>query len=151
MLFRSIRTDANPSKYWLVGDENFNVGIGTTNPTSKLTVGGDISNNHTTYGSATSSTSTLSPVGIHSALPVATYRSVEYFIQATTGSRYHAVKLLSIHDGSTAYNTTYGDIFSNGSISTFDVDISGGNIRLVATASTDANVSYIVNYTTNKI
>ena len=27
-----VRTDANPSKYWLVGDENFNIGIGTTNP-----------------------------------------------------------------------------------------------------------------------
>ena len=30
------------SEYWLVGDENFNIGIGTTNPTSKLTVGGTI-------------------------------------------------------------------------------------------------------------
>jgi len=38
-----IRTDANASKYWLVGDENFNVGIGTTNPTSKLTVQGNTS------------------------------------------------------------------------------------------------------------
>ena len=38
-----IRTDANASRYWLVGDENFNVGIGTTNPTSKLTVKGNTS------------------------------------------------------------------------------------------------------------
>lgn len=37
-----VRTDSNPSKYWIVGDENFNVGIGTTNATSKLTVGGDV-------------------------------------------------------------------------------------------------------------
>jgi hypothetical protein len=38
-----IRTDSNPANYWLVGNENFNVGIGTTNPTSKLTVqSGDI-------------------------------------------------------------------------------------------------------------
>lgn len=36
-----VRTDANPSKYWLVGDENFNIGIGTTNPTSTLTVVGN--------------------------------------------------------------------------------------------------------------
>ena len=33
-----IRTDANPSKYWLFGDENFNIGIGTTNPGDKLSV-----------------------------------------------------------------------------------------------------------------
>ena len=38
-----IRTNANPANYWLVGNENFNVGIGTTNPISKLTVqGGDV-------------------------------------------------------------------------------------------------------------
>lgn len=38
-----VRTDANPANYWLVGNENFNVGIGTTVATSKLTVqNGDI-------------------------------------------------------------------------------------------------------------
>ena len=31
-----IRTDANPAQYWLVGDENFNVGIGTTSPQAKF-------------------------------------------------------------------------------------------------------------------
>lgn len=38
-----VKTDADPSKYWIVGNENFDVGIGTTNPTSKLTVqSGDV-------------------------------------------------------------------------------------------------------------
>jgi hypothetical protein len=35
-----VRTDANESKYWLVGNENFNVGIGTTNPRTKLEING---------------------------------------------------------------------------------------------------------------
>jgi len=37
-----VRTDANPSKYWLVGDENFNIGINSTAPTAKLDVIGDV-------------------------------------------------------------------------------------------------------------
>ena len=37
-----IRTGSLPANYWIVGDENFNVGIGTTNPTKKLHVGGDV-------------------------------------------------------------------------------------------------------------
>ena len=74
-----VRTDANPSKYWLVGNENFNVGIGTTNPTQTLHVQGnarvtgglyDSNNNVGTAGSVLSSTgSGLSWIAAASAVP----------------------------------------------------------------------------------
>jgi hypothetical protein len=52
-----IRTDNNPSKYWLVGNESYNIGIGTTNPTSKLHVVGDsLVTGITTVGLGTTST-----------------------------------------------------------------------------------------------
>ena len=37
-----LKTDANPAKYWLVGDENYNIGINSTAPTRKLDVAGDV-------------------------------------------------------------------------------------------------------------
>jgi hypothetical protein len=36
------RIGSGAASYWIVGDENYNVGIGTTNPTQKLDVGGNI-------------------------------------------------------------------------------------------------------------
>jgi hypothetical protein len=146
-----VRTDANLSKYWLVGNENFNIGIGTTNPTEKLSVGGNISLNQTTvYGSVQASTASTSVTGIHSGLSTSVYRSVEYTIQATQGTNYQAVKILVIHDGTTAYDTQYGNIY-NTEVATFDVDISGGNVRLVAAASSTSTTNYTVNFIATRI
>jgi hypothetical protein len=146
-----VRTDANPSKYWLVGDENFNIGIGTTNPSEKLSVTGNIALNQTTvYGSVQASTASTSVTGIHSGLSTSVYRSVEYTIQATSGTNYQAIKILAIHDGTTAYDTQYGNIY-NTEVATFDVDISAGNVRLVAAASSTSTTNYTVNFIATKI
>jgi hypothetical protein len=146
-----VRTDANPSKYWLVGDENFNVGIGTTNPTEKLSVGGNIALNQTTvYGSVQASTASTSVTGIHSGLSTSVYRSVEYTIQATQGTNYQAIKILAIHDGTTAYDTQYGNIY-NTEVAIFDVDISAGNVRLVAAATSTSTTNYTVNFIATRI
>ena len=269
-----IRTSSLPANYWIVGDENFNIGIGTTNPTAKLDVGGDVNvsgiitalggfnlgisssstsitnnnpvtelnfigagntfalngttvdisisggasvaigtdapsnpsegdlwysselarifvyyddgdsqywvdaspsnvglitsfqnltitdtatittidvNQTTIVGSATSSLSTLTQTAIHTGLSTSTYRSVEYTIQATEGTNFHSTKLLALHNGTTAYHSEYGTIFNNSSVASFDVDISGGNLRLLATGASASQTDYVINFTATKI
>jgi hypothetical protein len=129
-----------------------NIGIGTTNPTSKLHVSGDISINQTTViGSTTSTLSSTSQTAIHTGLSTSSYRSVEYNIQATQGTNFHVTKILALHNGITAYSNEYGSIFNNTSVALFDVDISAGNIRLLATGSTSSTTNYTVNYTATKL
>jgi hypothetical protein len=147
-----IKTDANPANYWLVGDENFNIGIGTTNPTEKLTVSGNVLINDTTLqGSIKTITSTTSPTGIHSGLSTSVYRSVEYNIQATQGTNYHATKILALHDGSGVDSTEYATIYNNASVSAFTLDVSGGNIRLLATPASASTTNFVVNFVATKL
>ena len=76
-----------------------------------------------------------------------TYRSVEFTIQATEGTNYHGVKVLVLHDGTTASNSQYGEIITNTSVASFDADISGGNVRLLATGASANSTTYKVAYT----
>jgi len=137
---------------WINGDSNFNVGIGTTNPEEKLDVNGNIAINQTmVVGSATSSLSTIVSTPIHIGLSTTIYRSIEYNIQASEGTNFHATKILAIHDGTTAYHSEYGTIFNNSSVASFDVDISGENIRLVAVGATSDQTNYVINFSATKI
>ena len=124
---------------------DYSVGIGTTNPTERLQVDGNISiDGNVSYGTTTAVTASTSQVGIHSSLAIASYRSVEYTIQATEGSNFHTTKILALHDGSTAYHTEYGSIFNNAAVSTYDVDVSGGNLRLLATPASSSTTNFKV-------
>ena len=94
---------------------------------------------------------TTDEIILHSGLSTNTYRSVEYSIQVTQGSNFHFTKLLALHDGSNAYLTEYGTVFNTSNLATFDVDIAGGAIRLLATAGAGTTANYVVNFTTNKV
>jgi hypothetical protein len=98
----------------------------------------------------TATTTTTSQTTLHS-LSSSSYRSVEYMIQATQGSNYHVTKILAIHDGTTTYPTEYGTLYTNGSLGTFDVDISGGNIRLRVAPSSSSSTSYKIKFTAIKV
>ena len=70
-----------------------------------------------------------------------TYTSVVYNIQATSGSDVHLTTINAIHDGSDAYITEFATLKSGSSLASYSADISGLNLRLLATpASTNSTV-----------
>ena len=79
---------------------------------------------------------------------VADYGAIKAIITAWDSARPSrmATELLITHDGSsTAVATQYATISSNDSdLATYDVDISGGNVRILGTATDSAARSYVV-------
>jgi hypothetical protein len=68
-----------------------------------------------------------------------TYRTTKYLIEvknATTG--YMSEELLLTHDGTTVFLTEYAVVNTVATFCTFDADISAGNVRLLATPTTNA-------------
>lgn len=72
---------------------------------------------------------------------LATYRTVKYVIQATSsGAGCHVMECLVMHDGTTAYITTYGEMFSDSSLTTVGAVVSGANVELQVTPTNAATV-----------
>ena len=110
------------------------IGLGTNNPQTKLQV--DIVGIDT--HAVNTSTTSQAQVATFAA---ATFRSARFTVQITntTDSTYHVTEILLIHDGTTPAITEYATIFTGTAAeATFDADITGGNVRLLATpASAD--------------
>ena len=71
-----------------------------------------------------------------------TYRSAKYYISITdaTNTRYELVEANVAHDGTTSYVSSFGTVSnygSNDTLTTLSTDISGGNVRLLATNISD--------------
>ena len=84
-------------------------------------------------------------------LDLSVYRSAEYTIQATEGSNYHVTKILAMHDGSATAFNEYGTLINNTSVASFDVDISGSNMRLLATPAGTNSTVFKVKFTAIKV
>lgn len=66
------------------------------------------------------------------------FRSAKYQIQIDQGSSYQTTEFLVVHDGTTTYNTEFATIKTGDLLSTFDSDISGNYVRVLATPSSAA-------------
>jgi hypothetical protein len=91
--------------------------------------------------SSTLTTSSTTADQVAMSLGSTVYRTLKLNVQMTSSTSYHSQEILMVHDGTLVYMTEYA-IVNNGSIlSTFDADISGGNIRLLV-SPTNAVTTY---------
>lgn len=134
------------SKRWFLYSTNINVSntVTVSNNVSisnvltvsvRAAVGSSLSiqSNNTVYANATPGQTVVD------SFPSSTYRTTKYLIEvknATTG--YMSEELLLTHDGTTVYLTEYALVNTVATFCTFDADISGGNVRLLATPTTNA-------------
>jgi hypothetical protein len=97
-----------------------------------------------TLTSTTLATITETPITTFSAT---TYGGGKFIITAKVGVNRHIVELLVTHDGTTAIATQYGDIQTSGSLATYNVDISTGNVRILVTGASASSTIYKVQQT----
>jgi hypothetical protein len=74
-----------------------------------------------------------------------TYRSAKYFvsIKDSENNKYGFVELNVVHNGLTAFVSTFGAIYSSGSdLATFDADISGSDVRVLVTPTGGGSYIY---------
>ena len=123
------------------------IGIGTNNPTAKLDVEGNIRLQSVNRDYVTSTLTTTTETAV-ATLSSTIYRSAKFMIQVTEGSEYQVTEALMIHDGTDAFVTVYGTMFTgSAALATFDADISGGSMRLLATSATTASTVYKISLT----
>lgn len=148
---------AQPSDYVPATGGTFTGSVRINNaytlPTSGGTVGQVLTSNGTGVAyfadagggldETTTSTSSTTQTAI-ATYSATTYGSAKLIVTAKRGTDRQMSEILVVHDGTTASATEYGQIYTNGSLVTYDVDIFGGNIRLLATANSATTTNYTI-------
>ena len=91
-------------------------------------------------GTATTSLSTTSATVVDS-WSATTYSSAKYIVQMKNGGDIEVLEVLvTVNGANNVYITEYADVISNAQIGTTDADYSGGNVRLLVTATNGTTV-----------
>jgi hypothetical protein len=105
-----------------------------------LTLTGSVTLADALMGSATTSLSTTSATVVDS-WSASTYSSAKYIVQMKNGGDIEVLEVLvTVNGANNVYITEYADVISNAQIGTTDADYSGGNVRLLVTATNGTTV-----------
>lgn len=91
--------------------------------------------------SQTATTTTTSQTSI-ATYDIAEYTAMELTVVSDSASNRTITKLLVVHNGTTASATQYGEVSTGTTLATYDVDISGGNVRLLATPASATSTDF---------
>lgn len=98
------------------------------------------------WNSSALSTTSTAATNLHS-FSTASYRSSKYTVQMTRGTDYQVVEIMVLHNGTTGFITTYGDLNTGVNLATFDADVSGGFCRLRVTPTSATLTEFKVDRT----
>ena len=98
-------------------------------------------------GSLTTSTTTANQVVDTNA--VGSVRTIKYLVQITSGTSYQSSEILVIHDGTSAYLSEFGTVFSSVKLADFDADISSNLLRLLVTPVNASSVIKVIKTVVN--
>lgn len=91
--------------------------------------------------SQTATTTTTSQTSV-ATYDIAEYTAMELTVVSDSASNRTITKLLVVHNGTTASATQYGEVSTGTTLATYDVDISGGNVRLLATPASATSTDF---------
>jgi hypothetical protein len=145
------RLQFDPTNQWF---NTGRLGVGTATPAYNLDVTGDgrftsdvTASTFTIDGRSTIETTTLTTTSVATVSIVDTDRAVMKcvvsIVDNVTGER-HVVEALVLEKGTTAYLTTYAEMYSSAALATFTADVSAGSLRLLVTPTSTNSTTFNV-------
>lgn len=141
----SYSIDGSSNRFFTI-DTSGNVGIGTSSPSAKLHIVGDINLDDISVRDTATVTTTATTQVALATFSATTYDSAEVVIKAKQGTSVHITKLLIVSDGTTASSTEFGTVLTGSSLFTTDVDVSSGSVRVLITPASATSTVFKASY-----
>lgn len=129
-------------------DTTSRVGVGTATPSAKLDVLGDIEiNTNVRLNSQSNSTASVTPLTVAS-FDYTVFGGAKFIVQAydtVTGARHISELLITHTNGTNPIATEYGVLYTGAApLANYQVDVSNGTLRLLATGASANQTQYKV-------